>query len=209
MQKETAVTAAKCSLETTGKLDPTISHINIIKWHRKNNKYFTIMWHKLISNIRFISNLQKISLKQQESGVLVDQLLGSVHCTWLAGIFFTSVRYTQGPCRKARTPAQTSYQIVVPLFCTVSLLYQTDWRNACVLSGALNTEFFDFASLAWKRLFTSPRFGFLRCDPLNGETYQRNPKRHILARVRVVWAIMRENSSTGLTCRWVPEKGHK
>jgi len=38
----------------------------------------------------------------------------------------------------------------------------------------------------------------------NGEPYQRNPKRHILARVCVVWAIMRDNSSTRLTCRLVP-----
>ena len=36
-----------------------------------------------------------------------------------------------------------------------------------------------------------------------------SPKRHILARVRVVWAIMRENPSTCLTCRWVPKKGYK
>ena len=35
-----------------------------------------------------------------------------------------------------------------------------------------------------------------------------NPKRHILARVRVVWAIMRENTSTGLTCEFL-KKGHK
>jgi len=27
------------------------------------------------------------------------------------------------------------------------------------------------------------------------------PKRHILSGVRVVWAIMRENPSTGMTCR--------
>ena len=46
-------------------------------------------------------------------------------------------------------------------------------------------------------------FGF---DPLNGKPYQRNPKRHILVRVRVVWAIVRENPSTRLTCRWVSEK---
>ena len=35
------------------------------------------------------------------------------------------------------------------------------------------------------------------------------PKRHTLARVRVVWAVKRENPSTGLTCRWVPEKMYK
>ena len=31
-------------------------------------------------------------------------------------------------------------------------------------------------------------------------------KRHILARVRIVWAIMRENPSRCLTCRCVPQK---
>ena len=35
------------------------------------------------------------------------------------------------------------------------------------------------------------------------------PKRHTPARIRVVWAIKRENPSTGLTCRWVPEKKYK
>ena len=44
--------------------------------------------------------------------------------------------------------------------------------------------------------------------PINGEQYQRNPKRHILAQVRFVWAIIRENPSTRLTCRWVPRRGH-
>jgi len=32
------------------------------------------------------------------------------------------------------------------------------------------------------------------------------PKRHILARDRVVWAIARKNPPKGLTCRWVSEK---
>jgi len=35
------------------------------------------------------------------------------------------------------------------------------------------------------------------------------PLWHIPARVRIVWAIRRENPSTGLTCRWVHEKRYK
>jgi len=69
--------------------------------------------------------------------------------------------------------------------------------------------FFDFASLAWKRIFP-PKLGFLGvCDPLNGVQCEKLPKRHILARVRVVWAIMRKNPLTCLTCRWLPQKGYK
>jgi len=65
--------------------------------------------------------------------------------------------------------------------------------------------FFDFASLAWKRLFTSKNWGFgVFWPPKWGRAMWKIPKRHILARVRVVWSIMRENSSTGLACRWVP-----
>jgi len=52
----------------------------------------------------------------------------------------------------------------------------------------------------------TPQNCFWGIWPLNGGTYQRNPQRHILARFRVVWAIMRENPLTGLTCRWVPPK---
>jgi len=33
--------------------------------------------------------------------------------------------------------------------------------------------------------------------------YQRKPKRHTLAWVRIIWAIKRENVVNGLTCRWV------
>ena len=66
--------------------------------------------------------------------------------------------------------------------------------------------FFDFASLACKRLFTPQNWGFGVFDPLNGSSVKNYHKRHILAWVRVVWAIMRENPSTGLTCRWVPPK---
>ena len=42
--------------------------------------------------------------------------------------------------------------------------------------------------------------------PKMGSNVNETPKRHILAQIRVVWAIKRENLSTGLTCRWVHEK---
>ena len=38
-----------------------------------------------------------------------------------------------------------------------------------------------------------------------GSNIKETPKRHTLARVRVVWAIKRENPLTGLTCMWLPE----
>ena len=47
--------------------------------------------------------------------------------------------------------------------------------------------FFDFSSLAGKRLFTPPKIGvFGGFDPLNGEAHQRDPKRHILGQKDVV-----------------------
>ena len=39
-----------------------------------------------------------------------------------------------------------------------------------------------------------------------GSNVKNSQKRHILARVCVVWATMRENPSRCLTCRWVPQK---
>ena len=42
-----------------------------------------------------------------------------------------------------------------------------------------------------------------------GSNVNETPKRHILARVRVVWAIKRENLSSRLTCRWVDKKRYK
>jgi len=57
--------------------------------------------------------------------------------------------------------------------------------------------------LGFKTPIQAPKMGCFGGWPLNGEPCEQNPKRHILARVRVVWAIMRKNPSTGLTCRWV------
>ena len=64
-----------------------------------------------------------------------------------------------------------------------------------------------FCPFGLKTPIHAPKIGFLGVfHPKNGEQYHKTPKRHILARVRVVWAIKRENPSTGLTCRWVDEK---
>ena len=65
-----------------------------------------------------------------------------------------------------------------------------------------------FARLAWKRLFTPRKLGVLGYFTRKmGSNVNETPKRHILARIRVVWAIKRENPSAGLTCRWVHKKG--
>jgi len=50
---------------------------------------------------------------------------------------------------------------------------------------------------------------FWGADPKWGAMRKKFLKRHIIARVGVVWAIMRVNPSRGLTCRWVPQKGYK
>ena len=67
--------------------------------------------------------------------------------------------------------------------------------------------FFDFASLAWKRLFMPQNIFSGGLTPVNEELCEKIPKRHILARVGVVWAIMCKNPLTALACRWVPQKG--
>ena len=64
-----------------------------------------------------------------------------------------------------------------------------------------------FCPSGLKTLIHAPKIGvFGGFHPENGEQCQRNPKRHILAWVRVVSAIKRENPSSRLTCRWVDEK---
>jgi len=75
------------------------------------------------------------------------------------------------------------------------------------ISSFDNMHGFLFHEFGLKTPIHAPKIGVWGILSLNGEQYQRNPKRHILARVRVVWAIMRENLSTSLTCRWVPQKG--
>jgi len=78
--------------------------------------------------------------------------------------------------------------------------------NRC--SSFDNMHVFRYCKFGLKTPIHAPKIGvFERFYPLNGEQYQRKPKRHILAWVRVVWAIMRENPLTRLTCRWVPKRG--
>jgi len=49
-----------------------------------------------------------------------------------------------------------------------------DWNQWVVLIICM---FFDFVSLAWKRLFTPQNWGFWGFYPLNGEQCSRNPKK--------------------------------
>ena len=96
----------------------------------------------------------------------------------------------------------TTHEGHLVVFITVQNLVEID---AVVL---IICTFFDFASLAWKRLFMPQNcFFFGGFWPSKCGVMWTDPKRHILARVHFVWAIMRENPSMGLTGRWVPKKG--
>jgi len=87
----------------------------------------------------------------------------------------------------------------------VSIVVQNFVEIDAAVSITWNFQY--FARLAWKRLFTPQKLGFLGYfTPKMGSNVNETPKRHILARIRVVWAIKRENPSAGLTCRWVHEK---
>ena len=70
-----------------------------------------------------------------------------------------------------------------------------------------NTKLSTFCPFGLKTPNHAPKLGFSGdFTPKMGSNVNKTPKRHILARVRVVWAIQRKNPSTGLTCRWVHEK---
>ena len=75
--------------------------------------------------------------------------------------------------------------------------------NRC--SSFDNMHIFRFHDFGLKTPIHAPKL-FFGGWPLNGEPCEKIHKRHILARVRVVWAIMRENPSRCLTCRCVPQK---
>ena len=65
-----------------------------------------------------------------------------------------------------------------------------------------------FCPFGLKTPIDAPKMGFSgNFIPKMASNVNETPKRHIFARVRVVWAIKRENPSTGLTCRWVQKKG--
>jgi len=59
-------------------------------------------------------------------------------------------------------------------------------QNLVGIDGFDNMQVFRFHEFGLKMLIHAPKLGFWGILPLNGEQCQRNPKRHILARVRVV-----------------------
>jgi len=64
------------------------------------------------------------------------------------------------------------------------------------------------AKFGWNLCSSFDNMHVFRCHDFGlGSNVNEIQKRHILARVRVVWAIMRENPSTRLICRWVPKNG--
>ena len=90
-------------------------------------------------------------------------------------------------------------------FLMVYIVVQNLVKIDALVSMIWNFQY--FARLAWKRLFTPQKLGFWgHFTPKMGSNVNETPKRHILARIRVVWAIKRENPSSRLTCRWVHEK---
>ena len=71
--------------------------------------------------------------------------------------------------------------------------------NPC--SSFDNMKVWIFRAFGFKMPIHADKIGaFWRFDPLDGEVYQRNPKRHTLARKDVIWRIDRQNRSTGATC---------
>jgi len=61
-----------------------------------------------------------------------------------------------------------------------------------------------FGPFGWKMPIHAPKIGgFGQFDPLNGLQYEPKQKIHIVAWVRVIWAIKRVNLASGLTCRCV------
>ena len=118
----------------------------------------------------------------------------------------TIFRYCQDggrpPCRIYNACVGTTHEGHLMVFITVQNLVGID---AVVL---ITCTFFRFREFGLKTPIHAPKlrvFGVF--DPLTGEQREKFTKRHILARVRVVWAIMRENPSRCLTCRCVPKKG--
>jgi len=98
-------------------------------------------------------------------------------------------------CACAETAIYELGGIVVPNLVKIDAVVSIIWH------------FQYFAPLAWKHLFTPLKLGFWGdFTHKMWSNMNETPKMHIRARDRVVWAIKRENPSTGLTCRQVPEK---
>ena len=80
--------------------------------------------------------------------------------------------------------------------------------NRCISFD--NMKLSIFCPFGLKTPIHAPKIGVLGYfTPKMGSNVNETPKRHILVRIRVVWAIKRENPSAGLTCRWVHEKKYK
>jgi len=86
----------------------------------------------------------------------------------------------------------------------VSILVQNLVEIDAVVLIVWNFRYFGNACLRPKIVFFGGDF-----TPKMGSNINGTPKGHTLARDRVVWAIKRENLSTSLICRRVPEKGVK
>ena len=88
----------------------------------------------------------------------------------------------------------------------VSIVVQNLVEIDAVVSITWNFQY--FARLAGKRLFVTQKLGFSGdFTPKMGSNVNETPKRHNLARVRVVWAIKRENPSSRLTLGELMKKG--
>ena len=96
-----------------------------------------------------------------------------------------------------------------PTMLVVSIVVQNLIEIDTVVSIMWNFQY--FARFCLKTPIHAPEIGVLGdFTPEMGSNINETLKKHILALVYVVWAIKRENPSTGLTsvtCRWVPEKG--
>jgi len=77
--------------------------------------------------------------------------------------------------------------------------------NRCSSFDNMNVSIFGTTGLKTP-IHVPPNWSFWAILPLNGQQYQRNPERHILAWVRVIWTIEHENRSSSLTSRWAPKK---
>ena len=92
---------------------------------------------------------------------------------------------------------------------TTSLVVHYNWRpllRQLTVKGAI-CMLFRFREFGLKTPVHAPNNRVLGGWSYKYGTVSTNLKGHIIARVRVVWAILRENPTTRLTCRWVAIKG--
>jgi len=72
-----------------------------------------------------------------------------------------------------------------------------------------DSAIFIFFAFWLEAAYSRPLLGGFWCIfPRNDVTYRPTPKRHLLVRKHVVWAIKRENRSIGTTCARDREKRH-